>query len=146
MIDFLSSIGIIKNGVENWKEISINNKNLKKRKNSLVQKVEHILLVCKKVEDIIFYHYEKSNLIKFEYDIKHNNPHFSFLEYDMDIEEDKIYLDEKEIENIKNNLVLNVLIPKIETYLSYKDIYFNCTFMWNIYSYEEEIGFDNTIG
>ena len=64
----------------------------------------------------------------------------------MDIEDDKIYLDEKEIENIKNYLVLNVLIPKIETYLSYKDIDFNCTFMWNIYSYEEEIGVDNTIG
>ena len=47
----------------------------------------------------------------------------------MDIEDDKIYLDEKEIENIKNYLVLNVLIPKIETYLSYKDIDFNCTFM-----------------
>ena len=68
MIDFLSSIGIIKNGVENWKENSKNNKNLKKRKNSLVQKVEHILLVCKKVENIIFSHYEKSNIIKFEID------------------------------------------------------------------------------
>ena len=146
MIDFLSSIGIIKNGVENWKENSKNNKNLKKRKNSLDQDVEHILLDYKKEEDIIFYHYEKSNLIKLEYDIKHNNAHFPFLEYDMDIEDDKIYLDEKEIENIKTYHVLNVLKPKIETYLSYKDIDFNCTFMRNIYSYAEEIGFDNTIG
>ena len=64
----------------------------------------------------------------------------------MDIEDDKIYLDEKEIENIKTYHVLNVLRPKVEIYLSYKDIGFNCTFMRNIYSYAEEIGFENTVG
>ena len=145
MKDFLSSIGIIKQGFENWKEKPKNNKGTQKRKNS-DQEVENILLDSKKEEDIIFYHYEKSNLIKLEYDLKNNNESFSFLEYDMDIENDKIYLDEKEIENIKTYHVLNVLKPKIETYLSYKDIEFNCTFMRNIYSYAEEIGFENTIG
>ena len=115
-------------------------------KNSLDQKVEHILLDSKKEEDIIFYHYGKNNLIKANFGDKENITQFPFFEYDMDIDDDKLYLDEKEIENIKTYHVLNVLKPKVEIYLSYKDIGFNCTFMRNIYSYAEEIGFENTIG
>ena len=61
-------------------------------------------------------------------------------------EDDKLVLDEKELENIKSYHLLNVLKPKVELYLSYKDIQFNCTFMRNIYSYAEEIGFENTVG
>ena len=146
MMNFLSSIGLIKQGVENWKENSKNNKPLKKRKNSLDQEVEQILLDSKKEEDIIFYHYDKNRLIKLGYETKGNISQFSFLEYDIETEDDKLYLDEKEIENIKTYHVLNVLKPKVEIYLSYKDIEFNCTFMRNLYSYAEEIGFENTIG
>ena len=147
MINFLYSINFIKQGFENWKENSDNsNKPLKKRRNSLDQEIEQILLDSKKEEDIIFYHYDKNRLIKLGYEPKGNISQFSFLEYDIETEDDKLYLDEKEIENIKTYHVLNVLKPKVEIYLSYKDIEFNCTFMRNIYSYAEEIGFENTIG
>ena len=149
MINFLSGIEAIKNGVNKWKENIGNNQDLKKRKNPFEQEVEHILLDSKKEEDIIFYHYKKDNLIKLEFVQKNEKSNLSqnaFLEYDMDIEDDKIYLDEKEIENIKTYHVLNVLRPKIEQYLSYNDVVFNCTFMRNIYSYAEEIGFENTVG
>ena len=156
MINFLSGIGIIKHGINSWKESALahnnnnndttNNNAPRKRKNSFDQEVEQILLDSKKEEDILFYHYKKDNLIKLQFSDKNNVAQFAFLEYDMDIEDDKIYLDEKEIENIKTYHVLNVLRPKVEIYLSYKDIGFNCTFMRNIYSYAEEIGFENTVG
>ena len=136
MMNFLSSIGFIKQGIDNWKENANNEKPIKKRKNSLDQEVEQILLDSKKEEDIIFYHYDKNRLIKLEYEPKINISQFAFLEYDIETEDDKLYLDEKEIENIKTYHVLNVLKPKIEIY----------TFMRNIYSYAEEIGFENTIG
>ena len=42
--------------------------------------------------------------------------------------------------------ILNVLKPRIEKYLTYEDIEFNATFMLNLASYAEEIGFDNTVG
>ena len=156
MKNFLSGIGIIKHGINSWKESALahnnnnndttNNNAPRKRKNSFDQEVEQILLDSKKEEDILFYHYKKDNLIKLQFSDKNNVAQFAFLEYDMDIEDDKIYLDEKEIENIKTYHVLNVLRPKVEIYLSYKDIGFNCTFMRNIYSYAEEIGFENTVG
>ena len=156
MKNFLSGIGIIKHGINSWKESALahnnnnndttNNNAPRKRKNSFDQEVEQILLDSKKEEDILFYHYKKDNLIKLQFSDKNNAAQFAFLEYDMDIEDDKIYLDEKEIENIKTYHVLNVLRPKVEIYLSYKDIGFNCTFMRNIYSYAEEIGFENTVG
>ena len=145
MKNFLSSIGIIKQGVDNWKENAKKNITSNKEKNT-DQEVEQILLDSRKEEDIIFYHYEKNNLIKLKYEEVNKIQQFNFFEYDMDIEDDKIYLDENEIQNIKNYHVLNVLKPKVEKYLSYKDIGFNCTFMRNIYSYAEEIGFENTIG
>ena len=143
MKNFLSSIGIIKQGVDNWNAKKDDNSNKEKKTE---QEVEQILLDSNKEEDIIFYHYEKNNLIKLNYEQKNKIQEFNFFDYDMDIEDDKIYLDEKEIENIKNYHVLNVLKPKLEKYLSYQDIQFNCTFMRNIYSYAEEIGFENTIG
>ena len=146
MKNLLSSITLIKQGFASFKEREKNTEVKRKRKNSLDQEVEQILLDSKKEEDIIFYHYGKNNLIKANFGDKGNITQFSFFEYDMDIEDDKLYLDEKEIENIKTYHVLNVLKPKIEIYLSYKDIGFNCTFMRNIYSYAEEIGFENTIG
>ena len=154
MINFLSGIGVIKRGVNNWKDNTLKNKALQEPQepqgentNSLDLKVENILLDSRKEEDLLFFHYNKNNLIKLEFLENNNNTsQFAFLEYDFDIEDDKIYLDEKEIEFIKTYHVLNVLRPKVEKYLSYKDIEFNCTFMSNIYSYAEEIGFENTVG
>ena len=107
--------------------------------------VDNILLDSKKEEDIIFYHNYKTKFIKLNYEEK-SVAGFPFLEYEMNSEDDKLVLDEKEIENIKTYHVLHVLKPKIELYLSYKNIEFNCAFMNNIYSYAEEIGFEHTIG
>ena len=147
MKTFLSSISLIKQGFAGFREREQkSDEPQKKNENSLEHKVEQILLDSKKEEDIIFYHYGKNFLIKANLADKNYISDFSFLEYDIDIEDDKLYLDEKEIENIKTYHVLNVLKPKIEVYLSYKDISFNCTFMRNLYSYAEEIGFENTIG
>ena len=151
MMDFLSGIGLIYKGFPLWKNSVENNKGGNnelptRRRNSLEKEVEQILLDSKKEEDIIFYHNIQSDLINLQFSEKKNIQQFSFFEYDMDIEDDTIYLDEKETENIKTYHVLNVLKPKIEIYLSYTDIEFNCTFMRNLYSYAEEIGFENTIG
>ena len=105
MKNFLSGIGIIKHGMNSWKESALarnnnnndttNNNAPRKRKNSFDQEVEQILLDSKKEEDILFYHYKKDNLIKLQFSDKNNVAQFAFLEYDMDIEDDKIYLDEK---------------------------------------------------
>ena len=151
MKNLLTSIGIIKHGFSKLKErVKEKEGNTRVSKIKTIKNTDHevekILLDSKKEEDIIFYHYKNNNLIKLDFSDKNNISQFSFLEFDMDIENDKIYLDEKEIENIKTYHVLNVLKPKIEKYLSYIDIEFNCTFMRNIYSYAEEIGFENTIG
>ena len=143
MKEFFSGINVVKKSVNKFKD----NTGIKEspKKSSFNEEVENILLDSKKKEDIVFYHYKKNDLIKLEF--KNNDiSQYEFLEYDMDIEDDKLYLDEKEIENIKTYHVLNVLKPKVEIYLSYKDIEFNCTFMRNIYSYAEEIGFENTVG
>ena len=43
MMNFLSSIGFIKQGIDNWKENANNEKPIKKRKNSLYKEVEQIL-------------------------------------------------------------------------------------------------------
>ena len=147
MENFLSGISVIKQGIKGMKENDGQNKKVKKSENtSLDNDIENILLDSKKEEDIIFYHYGKSNLIKLEIGNKTNSNPFVFLEYDIFTEDDKLVLDEKEMEEIKTYHVLNVLKPKIEQYLTYKNIDFNCTFMRNIYSYAEEIGFENTIG
>ena len=147
MKNFLSGISVIKQGAKGMKENDGQNKRAKKSENtSLDNDIEHILLDSKKEEDIIFYHYGKSNLIKLEIGNKTNSNPFVFLEYDIFTEDDKLVLDEKEMEEIKTYHVLNVLKPKIEQYLTYKNIDFNCTFMRNIYSYADEIGFENTIG
>ena len=148
MKNFISGISTIKQGSKGMKDI--NNKDKITNNNSdnsmLDKEVENILLDSKKEEDIIFYHYGKNNLIKLEIGDKNSSNQFAFFEYDMCTEDDNLVLDEKEIENIKAFHLLNVLKPKVELYLSYKNIEFNCTFMRNIYSYAEEIGFENTIG
>jgi len=147
MKNFLSGISVIKQGAKGMKENDGKNKKVKKSENiSLDNNIENILLDSKKEEDIIFYHYGKNNLIKLEIGNKNNSNPFVFLDYDIFTEDDKLVLDEKEMEEIKTYHVLNVLKPKIEQYLTYKNIDFNCTFMRNIYSYADEIGFENTVG
>ena len=144
MKTFFNSVSLIKENIKPGIEIQQNN--IIDNTNILMDnEVDKILLDSKKEEDIIFYHYDRDNLIKLNYEEK-SVAAFSFLEYDINTEDDKLDLDEKEIENIKTYHVLHVLKPKIELYLSYKNIEFNCTFMRNIYSYAEEIGFENTIG
>ena len=134
MKNFLSEISLIKQGAKEMKENDEENNKTKKPENtSLDIEVEHILLDSKKEEDIIFYHYGKSNLIKLEIGNKNNSNSFVFLDYDINTEDDKLVLDEKELEEIKTYHVLNVLKPKIELYLTYKNIDFNCTFMRYIY-------------
>ena len=96
------------------------------------------------IEDIIFIHsyYGVRKLQK--PNKKSHQINMTYIDYD-DISQDLV-LDEKEMEGIKTEQILNILRPKIEKYLTYKDIEFNCTFMLNLYSYAEEIGFDNTVG
>ena len=144
MKTFANSINLIKQGIQPGKAIEDNN-NIDNSNLYLDNEVDKILLDSKKEEDIIFYHYGKNSLIKLNYEEK-SVAAFPFLEYDINTEDEKIELDEKEIENIKTYHVLHVLKPKIELYLSYKNIEFNCLFMSNMHSYAEEIGFENTIG
>ena len=96
------------------------------------------------IEDIIFIHsyYGVKRLQK--PNKKSHQINMTYIDYD-DISQDLV-LDEKEMEGIKTEQILNVLRPKIEKYLTYKDLEFNSTFMLNISSYAEEIGFDNTVG
>ena len=96
------------------------------------------------IEDIIFIH-NLYGVRRLELPNKKAIPiSMTFIEYD-DLNQELI-LDEKEMEGIKTEQLLNILKPKIEKYLTYKDIEFNSTFMKNLYSYAEEIGFDNTLG
>ena len=144
MKTFFNSISLIKQNIKIGNE-NLENNNIDTSNLSMDNEVDQILLDSKKEEDIIFYHFDKNNLIKLNYEEK-SVAAFPFLEYDINTDDDKLDLDEKEIENIKTYHVLHVLKPKIELYLSYKNIEFNCTFMSNLYSYAEEIGFENTIG
>jgi len=96
------------------------------------------------IEDIIFIHsyYGVKRLQK--PNKKSHQINMTYIDYD-DISQDLV-LDEKEMEGIKTEQILNILRPKIEKYLTYKDLEFNSTFMLNLSSYAEEIGFDNTVG
>ena len=96
-------------------------------------------------EDIVFIHnYYGVRKLEMPLQKKNNQILMTFIQFD-DINQEQV-LNDKEIENIKTEQILNILEPKIEKYLSYKDNEFNCTFMKNIYSYAEEIGFENTLG
>ena len=96
------------------------------------------------IEDIIFIH-NYYGVKRLQKPNKKSHPiNMTYIDYD-DISQDLV-LDEKEFEGIKTEQILNILRPKIEKYLTYKDLEFNSTFMLNLYSYAEEIGFDNTVG
>ena len=120
------------------KEEKSKNPNLSNISDDNIQKTKEL------IEDIIFIH-SYNGVKKLEKPNKKANPiSMTFIEYD-DLNQELV-LDEKEMEGIKTEQILNILRPKIEKYLTYKDLEFNCTFMKNLYSYAEEIGFDNTIG
>ena len=153
---FTTTIGTFKRHLTFGKATSNTNNNLKKpnpeppktqKENSLNLSnisVDNIQKSSELIEDIIFIHsyYGVRNLQK--PNKKSHQINMTYIDYD-DISQDLV-LDEKEMEGIKTEQILNILRPKIEKYLTYKDIEFNCTFMLNIYSYAEEIGFDNTVG
>ena len=120
------------------KEDKSKNPNLSNISDDNIQKTKEL------IEDIIFIH-SYNGVKKLEKPNKKVNPiSMTFIEYE-DLNQDLV-LDDKEMEGIKTEQLLNILKPKIEKYLTYKDLEFNCTFMKNLYSYAEEIGFDNTIG
>ena len=153
---FTTTIGTFKRHLTFGKATPNTNNNLKKpnpeppktqKENSLNLSnisVDNIQKSSELIEDIIFIHsyYGVKKLQK--PNKKSHQINMTYIDYD-DISQDLV-LDEKEMEGIKTEQILNILRPKIEKYLTYKDIEFNCTFMLNLYSYAEEIGFDNTVG
>ena len=153
---FTTTIGTFKRHLTFGKAMPNTNNNLKKpnpepakaqKENSLnLSNIsdDNIHKSSELIEDIIFIHsyYGVRKLQK--PNKKSRQINMTYIDYD-DISQDLV-LDEKEMEGIKTEQILNILRPKIEKYLTYKDIEFNCTFMLNLYSYAEEIGFDNTVG
>ena len=98
-----------------------------------------------KEQQIIFFHNENS-LIKFEIPDKENlQRSIHILDYNISPKNEKKQLDYEDLEKIKIDQILSSLKPKIDKYLLYEDIDFNCDFMRNLYSYAEEIGFEHTI-
>ncbi len=95
-------------------------------------------------EDIIFFHHFYKTR-KFE--IKENIdliPLFNNLSKN-EFSNNTI-IDDNEIINIKIDQTLNILNSKIIKFLTYKDTKFNSTFMENLYSYVNQIGFENAVG
>ena len=74
------------------------------------------------------------------------NESSSFYDYEDDINDYAELCNNEVLENIRKEQILNILKSKIEKYLTYSDIEFNCIFMRNLYSYAEEIGYENTLG
>jgi hypothetical protein len=133
-----SPSNLIKPDIDSQKTIKENSPNLSNISDDNIQRSTEL------IEDIIFIHsyYGVKKLQK--PNKKSHQINMTYIDYD-DISQDLV-LDEKEMEGIKTEQILNILRPKIEKYLTYKDLEFNCTFMLNLYSYAEEIGFDNTVG
>lgn len=137
---FGTTIGKDQSGSNNTKAKDPNSKN----PNLSNISDENLYKTKELIEDIIFIH-NYYGVKKLQKPNKKVTPiSMTFIEYD-DLNQELV-LDEKEMEGIKTEQLLNVLKPKIEKYLTYKDLEFNCTFMKNLYSYAEEIGFDNSIG
>ena len=137
-VDMKSPSNLIKPDIDSQKTIKENSPNLSNISDDNIQRSTEL------IEDIIFIHsyYGVKKLQK--PNKKSHQINMTYIDYD-DISQDLV-LDEKEMEGIKTEQILNILRPKIEKYLTYKDLEFNCTFMLNLYSYAEEIGFDNTVG
>ena len=98
------------------------------------------------IEEIIFIHYFQK-VRKFEIPDKSSiKIESSFYDYEDDINDYSELCNTEVLEKIREEQILIILKSKIEKYLSYKDIQFNCIFMRNLYSYAEEIGYENTLG
>ena len=98
------------------------------------------------IEEIIFIHYFQK-VRKLEIPNRYSiNESSSFYDYEDDINDYAELCNNEVLENIRKEQILNILKSKIEKYLTYSDIEFNCIFMRNLYSYAEEIGYENTLG
>ena len=98
------------------------------------------------VEEILFIHYfQKVRILEIpnKSSIKQSS---SFYDYEDDINDYSELCNTEVLEKIREEQILIILKSKIEKYLSYKDTQFNCIFMRNLYSYAEEIGYENTLG
>ena len=95
-------------------------------------------------EEIIFIH-NFFRYRKFEYLEKNNKPCL-FNNLIKNEFKNNTIINRNEIKIIEIEQTLSNLNVKISKFLSYKDEEFNCTFMENLYSYAEQIGFENTVG
>ena len=97
-------------------------------------------------EEIIFLHYfQKVRRLEFP-NKSYNLEGSSFYDYEDEIDDYSELCNTEVLQRIKEEQILNVKREKIDKYLTYKNINFNCIFMRNLYSYAEEIGFENTMG
>ena len=97
-------------------------------------------------EEIIFLHYFQK-VRRLEFPNKSNNLEASsFYDYEDEIDDYSELCNTEVLQRIKEEQILNILRAKIDKYLTYKNINFNCIFMRNLYSYAEEVGFENTMG
>ena len=94
-------------------------------------------------DEIIFFH-NKNELIKLEIPDKKTLKNYSYI--DTLYKNSSAVINLEELEKIKVDQILNDLRPKIVKYFNYDDIDFNCEFIKKLYSYAEDIGFDNTVG
>ena len=98
------------------------------------------------IEEIIFIHYFQK-VRKLEIPDKSSiTESSSFYDYEDDIDDYAELCNSEVLEKIREQQILVILKSKIEKYLTYLDIEFNCIFMRNLYSYAEEIGYENTLG
>ena len=97
-------------------------------------------------EEILFLHYfQKVRRLEFPNKSK-KIEESSFYDYEDEINDYSELCNTEVLQQIKEEQILNILRAKIEKYLTYKNINFNCIFMRNLYSYAEEVGFENTMG
>ena len=122
---------------ENSNSIMMSNENIKKTKRIIEDEI---------VEEIIFIHYFES-LRKLDIPNKSSiKEASSFYDYEDDIDDYSELINTEVLQNIRKEQILNILKTKIDKYLTYKATQFNCIFMRNLYSYAEEIGYENTLG
>lgn len=122
---------------ENSNSIMMSSENIKKTKRMIEDEI---------IEEVIFIHYfQKVRKLEIpnKTSIKESS---SFYEYEDDIEDYSEICNTEVLQKIRKEQILNILKTKIDKYLTYKDITFNCIFMRNLYSYAEEIGYENTLG
>ena len=94
-------------------------------------------------EDIIFLH-NYYDVRKMEIPDSNSIQPFNLLTIDEFSQE--TIIDANKMVDIKIDIYLQILCPKIAKYMSFSDINFNCTFLRNLYSYAEELGFEHTEG